>query len=369
MKRLLGSFLAVLVFAVNSVSATEIDMLVNKLAEKNVITYGEAQQIITETKEEVRKDMAEGKVETLPKWLQKLSVDGVIYADYFYNLTQGAAPASIDAFELTRLYLTVREQVSDRVKIRATLEGSEGTAANALWIKYAYAEYSDIFRGSNVRMGVIQTPWISYEEDNLWKNRFMAKVMVDNEGIMNSADVGVGISGNIAGKLINYDATVMNGEGYKTPEVSQYKDFAARESVRITDAWKVHAYEQAGWAGLTGTLRNRDIVGFSYQPGDLNVVAYYLAGQDASVFKSGYSAYVIYNINKIISGLSVVARYDFYDPDTNVSNNSWHRIIAGFVFPVSAGVMGGIDVQTKNFEDPSQGNDQTMIFTHLGVTF
>ena len=57
-------------------SAGEIELLTNKLAEKGVISYGEAQQIMTETKEAARKELAAGKIETLPSWIQNLSVKG-----------------------------------------------------------------------------------------------------------------------------------------------------------------------------------------------------------------------------------------------------------------------------------------------------
>jgi len=76
MKKLLGLFLAAVVVASNSLYATEIDMLVNKLAEKGVISYGEAQQIITETNEEVRKNIAAGQVSTIPAWVQNIAMSG-----------------------------------------------------------------------------------------------------------------------------------------------------------------------------------------------------------------------------------------------------------------------------------------------------
>ena len=58
------------------VQAGEIDMLVDTLAEKGVITFGEAQQIKTVTKEEIKKQMAEGKLNTVPAWVQNLSLKG-----------------------------------------------------------------------------------------------------------------------------------------------------------------------------------------------------------------------------------------------------------------------------------------------------
>lgn len=67
---LLGSMCSSVLFA------GEIDLLTNKLAEKGIITYGEAQQIMTESKEEARKELAAGKSLTVPTWSQNIMMSG-----------------------------------------------------------------------------------------------------------------------------------------------------------------------------------------------------------------------------------------------------------------------------------------------------
>ncbi|OGS22815.1 MAG: hypothetical protein A2314_03925 [Elusimicrobia bacterium RIFOXYB2_FULL_50_12] len=61
-------------YAKNMSYAGEADMLINKLAEKGIITYGEAQQIMTESNEEARKKLAKGEVGTIPGWIQNISM-------------------------------------------------------------------------------------------------------------------------------------------------------------------------------------------------------------------------------------------------------------------------------------------------------
>jgi hypothetical protein len=75
MKRFLAGIVSLVVMC-SVANATEIENLVNKLAEKGVITYGEAQQLITETNEEVRAKLAAGKVDTVPAWVQGLVIKG-----------------------------------------------------------------------------------------------------------------------------------------------------------------------------------------------------------------------------------------------------------------------------------------------------
>ena len=70
--------LAAVLFLSSGVFAGEVDKLATVLAEKGVITYGEAQQIITETKEEMRQQSLSGTNPLLPKWVQSMTVKGDI---------------------------------------------------------------------------------------------------------------------------------------------------------------------------------------------------------------------------------------------------------------------------------------------------
>jgi hypothetical protein len=64
--------LSVLTFLSCGVFAGEVDKLAQTLADKGVITYGEAQQIITETTEETRRLTASGTNSLLPAWIQNI---------------------------------------------------------------------------------------------------------------------------------------------------------------------------------------------------------------------------------------------------------------------------------------------------------
>jgi hypothetical protein len=52
------------------------EALANKLAEKGIITYGEAQTLVTESQEEARKNLANASIVTLPAWIQNISMSG-----------------------------------------------------------------------------------------------------------------------------------------------------------------------------------------------------------------------------------------------------------------------------------------------------
>ncbi|MFH1791289.1 MAG: hypothetical protein ABH885_04830, partial [Candidatus Omnitrophota bacterium] len=56
--------------------AGEINLLVDKLVQKGILTPAEAQIILDETKAEVAKELAKGEAETAPGWTQKMKIKG-----------------------------------------------------------------------------------------------------------------------------------------------------------------------------------------------------------------------------------------------------------------------------------------------------
>lgn len=56
--------------------AGEIDLLLQKLVDKGVLTAAEAQQIKIETQEQVKKEVATGKSASLPAWVQNIKLKG-----------------------------------------------------------------------------------------------------------------------------------------------------------------------------------------------------------------------------------------------------------------------------------------------------
>lgn len=71
--------------AVPSSYAGEIDILLQKLVEKGVLSAGEAQEVKTETQEQVKKEIAEGKYSSLPQWVQNTKLKGDLRLRYQYK--------------------------------------------------------------------------------------------------------------------------------------------------------------------------------------------------------------------------------------------------------------------------------------------
>ncbi len=66
----------ILTFLSSSLFAGELDVLLNKLSDKGIITQEEAQQIQTDTEKAAKADLAAGHVSTLPLWIQNITMSG-----------------------------------------------------------------------------------------------------------------------------------------------------------------------------------------------------------------------------------------------------------------------------------------------------
>ncbi len=156
MARNLLAAAVILCFACTTAWAGEIDLLVNKLVEKGVLSQGEAQQLITETKEEVRKQNAEGKNESLPKWIQTTKFSGDVRIRYQGETKTGSKHRDRGRF---RLRYGFESKPNDQMKVGFRMasgenktSGPEQTSTNQsftntfqnkhVWIDQAYVEYS-----------------------------------------------------------------------------------------------------------------------------------------------------------------------------------------------------------------------------------
>jgi len=148
--------LAICFFSANLSFAGEIDLLLQKLVEKGVLTPGEAQQVKTETKEEIRKEIASAKYDLLPGWLQRIKMKGDFRLRYQFKRARGS---SDDNQARIRLRAGAEAKVNDQMKVgfglatgstsdprstNVTLGGDSGVPASFknIIVDYAYGQYS-----------------------------------------------------------------------------------------------------------------------------------------------------------------------------------------------------------------------------------
>jgi len=181
MKKLLTVFavtvIAALCIGISSSYAGEIDILLQKLVEKGVLTAGEAQQIGTETKEQVKAEIAEGKFSSLPAWVQNTKLKGDFRMRYQWDRKR--ATATQNEKSRFRMRLGTESKVNDQTKVYFGLASGSSTdprstnqtlqdsfAKKSVYIDYAYASYSPL-AWATISLGRMKNP-IYQTGDMLW---------------------------------------------------------------------------------------------------------------------------------------------------------------------------------------------------------
>ena len=140
MKRMLAFFAVALLLSFGFVSspraASEMDILLNKLVEKNILTQDEANAIKKETSEEVKKqqedvkkqqevvkkevteDVKKSVADWIPKWVMKTKVKGDLRLRYEYSKTTGEVARNRAIY---RYRISFDNQVTDFAKVGVRL--------------------------------------------------------------------------------------------------------------------------------------------------------------------------------------------------------------------------------------------------------
>ncbi|HRR96703.1 MAG TPA: putative porin, partial [Candidatus Ratteibacteria bacterium] len=156
-KVLLAGIVCFLSFLVSSF-ASDVDLLIQKLVEKGILTSGEAQTILVETQEEVRKE--EAKEREVPKWLDTMKFSGDARLRYEMEdkdpvdrhrgrirLRYGF---ETKPNENTEIGVRVATGSSDQKSTNQTLEdvfSSKNIWLDKAYIKYSFNKYISIFGG------------------------------------------------------------------------------------------------------------------------------------------------------------------------------------------------------------------------------
>lgn len=252
-----------------------------------------------------------------------------------------------NAFDITRGYVNISGIVSKHVRFRMTPDVrrvTDGSLSGSLAfrMKYAFAEFDDVLgRGSWVRIGLHQTPWLDFEE-SINRYRVQGPMFAEREGVIpGSADFGAGVSTPLPGGYGEINAGVYNGEGFGSGEINRDKSVQARATIRpfprmrLAKGLRVSGFYDAGWYAA-GYPRRHGIAMASFEHPHLAATAQWLSGTDRPLTRAtdahvqGASAFV--ELRQGQAGWAVFARTDHFDPDTAVSDNSDRRLIAGTAY-------------------------------------
>lgn len=285
-----------------------------------------------------------------------VSVGAVVYAQYAYQMTalNGATDTfHTNAFDVTRAYVNLIGRFSGGIYTRVTADIAHAAAASQTYrLKYAYAGYTPEGSSLTYKLGLMQTPWIDWEEA-LWDYRMQGTMAIERAGYLTSSDFGAGIDGNFHYDKLNFQIGAYNGEGYGNAPGDQRKDFEGRASFKIMNTnlpgrvggLRATVYGHIG-TPTTGGKRNRVIGLLSYKSKTLTLAGEYGWTQDSTTGSATVtpvtkrdgrviSGYGVFNIPN--SKWALLARVDFTDPNTAsaATNDQLTREIGGVSYQLS----------------------------------
>ena len=190
--------------------------------------------------------LAQTTAKPAPDDTPSVRVGASIFADYTVTSEPRVTDTdgnlvSPNAFTVARAYVNVTGTVTRRISFRVTPDvvresgtGSSAAGSQLFRLKYAYGQYSLddwLPRGSFVRFGMQQTPWIDFI-DSVYRYRFQGPLFEDREGFLSSADVGATIRAALPGDYGDIHGGAYNGETYARAEANDQKAFMIRATVR-----------------------------------------------------------------------------------------------------------------------------------------
>jgi hypothetical protein len=294
-------------------------------------------------------------------------VGATLYADYTYVQQPKATDAdgnsiSSNAFNITRSYININGTLSHVVAFRITPDVTRDTSAGSslngslvFRVKYAFAQVNlDDWttRGTWVRLGIQQTPWLDYAE-GIYRYRFQGTMFVEREGYFASADGGASFHYNLPDDRGDLHVGIYNGENYNKAEVNNEKAFMIRGTVRpfASDAGALRGVRAAVFYDADAYVRNgprrRFIGSVSFEHPRLNAAFEYLATTDqvsSTARRVDGRGFSIWATPRSTTGWEGLLRYDHLKPDTGLGDETRSRTILGLAywFPMQGGVSSAL---------------------------
>jgi hypothetical protein len=300
---------------------------------------------------------------TPPDDTPKVNVGVTIFADYTYNDSPTIKDSDGNtvhnsSFNATRAYINVTGNLNHWLAFRITPDVARETSATATLsgsqlfrLKYAFGQFNlDDWatKGSWVRLGVQQTPYVDYTE-GIYRYRFQGTIFAERVGLLSSADAGLSGHYNFTGNYGDVHAGFYNGENYNKAEVNNQKGFEVRGTLRplplggpLLKGLRVTAFVVEDHY-VASAKRERMIGQVTYEHPMFSAGFDYLKAKDqtsvtkAQVSSKGWGLWVTPKFGT--TGWEALIRHDNFVPNDAVNSQKQKRDIEGIAywFPNTSG--------------------------------
>lgn len=269
-------------------------------------------------------------------------------------------------------------------------EGSlEGSVA--VRIKYAYAKFKlpDIafLTKPFVEFGIVHMPWLDYEE-HLNFYRCQDTMFLERNKTFNSADFGLTFVSLLGGEMSeeykqkvnsyypgrygSFTLGIYNGGGYHASEKNENKVIESRLTIRpLPDIIPGLQFTYFGITGKGNKETEPDWnvnLGFvSYEHEYIVLTGQYYKGKGNQSGADEYDkdGYSIFTEIKPHKKFSLIGRYDYFDPNDDLSKDENERYIAGVAYHIDKRHknMVVLDYDYVNYKDSSKKDDNRVQLT------
>lgn len=319
--------------------------------------------------------------------LAQQTFNTTVYFDYTTFLSKEGpitSAAKNNYFAFRRAYLTYENKISDNLKFRFRYDADNTANLTSVniktgaikkddklrpFMKHLYLDYSGFLPGASLKIGMTETLTFKLAEDR-WGYRSVAKTLVDGykdiTGVdidASSADIGASLTGRLA-KLARYGIMFYNGAGYSHAENDKYKKIAAN----------LHLLPLAGFS-IVGYLdyekQDKDNEALTYKLDSyVEMVKNLTLGMEYFVYRndknltaeknrydvSGLSIFGRYSLQPDV--LALFARFDRYEPNSRIEDDTVSLVIAGFDWaPVHKSMKIQPNLWVRTYANPEKEND------------
>ncbi len=348
--------------------ASDTDELLNFLTEKGVIKQGDAASF----KEELAKKQEQTGEHKGFDLTAGIPLKISSFAQVRYQYPENAAAG----FDIHRARLDFNGNITDRIdyRLQPAFEGSSAKLLDA-YMDYEVGHYL-IFTGGQSK--------IPFSKENLTPSKVME--MIDRPEVVQTLVLGNQIGRDIGMKaggkflklsdtyLFEYALGIFNGQGINTPDLNDQKDYVGRLLIHPINGLSFGGGYYTGrnaLYGITGSSYEHTMVGAElvYIHDPISLRAEYIKGKDGS--KKGTTSSQGWYIQGahffLEKRLQCALRYEAYDPDINVSNNTSSIYTIGLNWFFTTLTRIQVDYEIKDVEGAKKNSN--LLTAQLQVGF
>jgi hypothetical protein len=341
-------------------------------------------------------------------------VGGTLYTTYMMNLSDGADDAN--AFSVDRAYVNIKSKLSEHTTVKFTSDLRLQDNLYDIIIKYAFFDWQPAFarKAATLRLGMQPTQYIEFMNE-LWGHRYVAKMALDEEKYLTTADLGGSIIAGL-GQKAKYGsviASVLNGTSYTEVEeankqkdinlVAQFKPLADHDLYKRcalvaqvymgtqnktmgdtliieeidaehsdttlvtvqSEDWKRQLMSVGGLLAYRGTAD----IGF-----DLSFATLGRGPIADEVKKSGMTVFGTLYFSELVDSTSILRTIDLFgkldliDPNTDKDDDGKTVIVAGVECSPVKGVKASVNFRTTRFQNDDLAS-QDFIYLNTEIKF